>query len=86
MDDISLDLAKRVKRAGFVIYKMESLIEWGAENQVPLTTKKIEKHPICTICYTSGTTGRPKGVQITHKNMTSMLAAIKYSSLKQRPK
>lgn len=34
---------------------------------------------ILTICYTSGTTGDPKGVMISHKNLVSGLAAIKLS-------
>jgi hypothetical protein len=30
------------KNVGFVTYRMKSLIEWGVDNPVPLTTKKLE--------------------------------------------
>ncbi len=44
-----------------------------AMNQFPRLTKK----DICTIVYTSGTTGNPKGVVLTHKNL---VANIKQAS------
>lgn len=33
---------------------------------------KVEENDVAFLCYTSGTTGKPKGTMITHKNMTSM--------------
>jgi long-subunit acyl-CoA synthetase (AMP-forming) len=35
----------------------------------------VELDDICTLIYTSGTTGPPKGVQITHGNMTETVRA-----------
>jgi len=31
---------------------------------------------VYTLCYTSGTTGMPKGVMITHKNMIANISAM----------
>ncbi|MBI3123366.1 MAG: long-chain fatty acid--CoA ligase [Ignavibacteriales bacterium] len=33
--------------------------------------KLCQENDLCTIIYTSGTTGEPKGVMLTHKNITS---------------
>lgn len=31
---------------------------------------------LCTICYTSGTTGTPKGAMITHQNVVSIASSM----------
>jgi long-chain acyl-CoA synthetase len=36
----------------------------------------VEPHDIASLLYTSGTTGRPKGVMLTHANFTSLVAAL----------
>lgn len=33
-------------------------------------------HDLCTICYTSGTTGNPKGVMLTHENVVASVCAV----------
>jgi long-chain acyl-CoA synthetase len=40
----------------------------GKEN--PSTISPPQAHNICTIMYTSGTSGDPKGVVLTHENIT----------------
>ncbi|OPL21576.1 long-chain-fatty-acid-5 ligase, partial [Mytilus galloprovincialis] len=32
-----------------------------------------------TVCYTSGTTGDPKGVMISHRNMVANMSSVIYS-------
>lgn len=49
-----------------------------------------EDHPgaassVFTICYTSGTTGKGKGAQLTHGNIVATLAGIKESQFSFRP-
>lgn len=41
----------------------------------PSLPKPPQATDIATICYTSGTTGKPKGALITHQNMLSVMAA-----------
>jgi len=37
-------------------------------DKLTLTMETVEEDDVITICYTSGTTGNPKGIMLTHKN------------------
>jgi len=39
-----------------------------ADSRAPFAPAQVEEHDLLTINYTSGTTSRPKGVMITHRN------------------
>ncbi len=42
----------------------------------PAPTAEVFADDVASLIFTSGTTGKPKGVMLTHKNFTSMVAAL----------
>jgi long-chain acyl-CoA synthetase len=46
--------------------------DWLPATAPPLHQRNADPHALASIVYTSGTTGRPKGVMLTHHNMLSI--------------
>ena len=57
-----------VEECGFTIYHWHQVVDKGREVALePQETKLPETEDCFMVCYTSGATGDPKGVKITHK-------------------
>ncbi|XP_044081562.1 long-chain-fatty-acid--CoA ligase 1 isoform X2 [Neovison vison] len=74
MDSYGIDLLERGKRCGVEIISMKALEDLGRANRQ--RPKPPAPEDLAVICFTSGTTGNPKGALITHGNIVSDCSAF----------
>lgn len=70
------ELIARVEGMGKKVYNFDDVEKHGQEN--PLAHNPPKADDLAVINYTSGTTGNPKGVMLTHMNLVSDAGAANY--------
>ncbi|GAB2228948.1 hypothetical protein Droror1_Dr00023082 [Drosera rotundifolia] len=63
--------------SGFKLISYAKLLNEGQSSLQPFSPPMPDE--IATICYTSGTTGKPKGVVLTHGNLIANVAGLTYN-------
>lgn len=65
---------ERARSRGVQIFSFIDVEKLGAKGNHPEVPPTAED--LCTVCYTSGTTGNPKGVMLTHGNVVAGVCAV----------
>lgn len=77
LDPFTAEQKQKVEQEGMKIIPLAEVEKAGAGN--PVDDVPPTRDTLSTIMYTSGTTGAPKGVMITHRNMIAALSGIAHN-------
>ncbi|XP_035232916.1 long-chain-fatty-acid--CoA ligase 5-like isoform X2 [Stegodyphus dumicola] len=74
VNEVSLDIKDLANRKNINLLSFHEVEELGSKNNYPMVPP--DPSDLATVCYTSGTTGDPKGVMLTHANFVLTSSAI----------
>jgi long-chain acyl-CoA synthetase len=76
MDGSVAEHSGAASKAGVSVYSYADIEKLGSEH--PVEKASISSETVATLCFTSGTTGLPKGVILTHGNLLSFVAGAQF--------
>jgi long-chain acyl-CoA synthetase len=83
LKDEHSDLTEKLKAAGLdtiTLWTFEDVFEMPDEKteqeRIALLPQRVTAQTVASLIFTSGTTGRPKGVMLSHRNLTSMVSML----------
>ena len=83
MDDKHSDLAERLREAGLGemrIWRFNEIFampdQQTEDHRIALLPSRVQAQSVASLIFTSGTTGQPKGVMLSHRNLTSMTSML----------
>ena len=82
-EDVTDERRAAGEAAGLTFMSLAELIAVGKENAREHMPPELDD--ITTFCYTSGTTGDPKGVMLSHKNIVACYSAAAYAGIDTVP-
>ncbi|KAJ3261778.1 hypothetical protein HK103_004729 [Boothiomyces macroporosus] len=74
MDSVPKALVEQARAADITIFSFREIEAQGESNKLPPAETNADT--VATICFTSGTTGAPKGVVLSHGNILSFIGAV----------
>ncbi|KAH9411413.1 AMP-binding enzyme [Ordospora pajunii] len=80
MMDKDEDVCEKLRRTGVSTSYFDDLANGEGRSNAELYPNGED---LATVCYTSGTSGKPKGVMLTHRNFISSIAAFYRGSTKE---
>ncbi len=64
---------QKIKWSSQVLVFLDGLPEWHTESSQPVSSENLTPDHLAYVIYTSGTSGRPKGVMISHRAICNRL-------------
>lgn len=81
--DIRSTTIQRAKNKGIEVVSFKKIEQLGQQRPQPEKPPKMSD--LCTVCYTSGTTGNPKGVMLSHANVVAGISSVMLQLGDQQP-
>lgn len=66
----------KARQCGIELHALADIEALGRDSAVTVEEELPSPDDLATICYTSGTTGNPKGVMLTHRNVVASCCSV----------